>query len=84
MTSSPHGPYAQGYTRATMTGTKGCKPVRASQSQKTDRSPDRSLQLDCVKSESLVIVDQNVTVNTFPGLVHTARHTMGAGSARSS
>jgi len=22
-------------------------------------------------------------VNTFPGLVHTARHTMGAGSARS-
>ena len=48
------------------------------------RSPDRSLQLDCVKSESLVIVDQNVTVNTFPGLVHTARHTMGAGSARSS
>src|SRR3990167_6342145 len=38
----------------------------------------------CVKSESLVIVDQNVTVNTFPGLVHTARHTMGAGSARSS
>jgi len=43
-----------------------------------------SLQLDCVKSESLVIVDQNVTVNTFPGLVHTARHTMGAGLARSS
>ena len=51
---------------------------------KADRSPDRSLQLDCVKSESLVIVDQHVTVNTFPGLVHTARHTMGAGLARSS
>ncbi len=51
---------------------------------KTSRSPDRSLQLDCVKSESLVIADQNVAVNTFPGLVHTARHTMGAGSARSS
>ena len=56
----------------------GANPVKA------DRSPDRSLQLDCVKSESLVIADQNVAVNTFPGLVHTARHTMGAGSARSS
>ncbi len=50
----------------------------------TGRSPDRSLQLDCVKSESLVIADQLAAVNTFPGLVHTARHTMGAGSARSS
>ena len=48
------------------------------------RSPDCSLQLDCMKSESLVIADQNVAVNTFPGLVHTARHTMGAGSTRSS
>ena len=77
MTSSPHGPYRWGYTRHTMAGTKGCQPARESQSHKTGRSPDRSLQLDCVKSESLVIVDQNVTVNTFPGLVHTARHTMG-------
>ena len=67
-----------------MVGTEGCQAARWSQSQKAGRSPDRSLQLDCVKSESLVIVDQNVTVNTFPGLVHTARHTMGAGSARSS
>ena len=46
---------------------------------KASRSPDRSLQLDCVKSESLVIADQHAAVNTFPGLVHTARHTMGAG-----
>ena len=46
------------------------------------RSPDRSLQLDCVKSESLVIANQNVAVNTFPGLVHTARHTMGVGHTR--
>ena len=83
MTSSPHGPYRWGYTRHTMAGTKGCQPARGSQSHKTGRSPDRSLQLDCVKSESLVIVDQNVTVNTFPGLVHTARHTMGVESARS-
>ena len=66
-----------------MVGTEGRQPARGSQSQKPDRSPDRSLQLDCVKSESLVIADQNVAVNTFPGLVHTARHTMGAGSARS-
>ena len=36
-----------------------------------------------MKLESLVIVDQNATVNTFPGLVHTARHTMGVESARS-
>ena len=66
-----------------MVGTEGCQPARGSQSHKADRSPDRSLQLDCVKSESLVIVDQHVTVNTFPGLVHTARHTMGVESARS-
>ncbi len=67
-----------------MVGTEGRQPARGSQSQKADRSPDCSLQLESMKSESLVIVDQNVTVNTFPGLVHTARHTMGAGSARSS
>ena len=83
MTSSHHGPYDQGYTRATMVGTKGCNPARVSQSQKTDRSPDCSLQLDCMKSESLVIVDQHATVNTFPGLVHTARHTMGVECSRS-
>ncbi len=61
-----------------MDGTEGCQPARGSQSQKAVRSPDRSLQLDCVKSESLVIADQHAAVNTFPGLVHTARHTMGA------
>ena len=67
-----------------MVGTEGCQPARGSQSFKTDRSPDRSLQLDYVKLESLVIADQHVAVNTFPGLVHTARHTMGVGFARSS
>ena len=46
-------------------------------------SSDCSLQLDCMKLESLVIANQHVAVNTFPGLVHTARHTMGVGSARS-
>ena len=58
MTSSHHGPYAQGYTRATMAGTKSCQPARVSESQKAGLSSDCSLQLDCMKSESLVIVDQ--------------------------
>ncbi len=72
MTSSQHGLYAWGYTRATMAGTKGCKPARGSQSQKTGLSSDWGLQLDPMKAESLVIADQNAAVNTFPGLVHTA------------
>ncbi len=76
-TSSHHGPYVQGYTRATMVGTKGSNTVRWSESQKTGLSSDWSLQLDSMKLESLVIVDQHATVNTFPGLVHTARHTTG-------
>ena len=38
---------------------------------------------DYMKLESLVIANQHVAVNTFPGLVHTARHTMGVGNARS-
>ena len=67
-----------------MVGTEGSEGATWSQSFKADRSPDRSLQLDCVKSESLVIADQNVAVNTFPGLVHTARHTMGVNCTRSS
>jgi hypothetical protein len=83
MTSSPHGPYVQGDTRATMAGTMGRQPARGSKSQKTGPSSDRSLQLDSLKSESLVIADQQAAVNTFPGLVHTARHTMGVGSCRS-
>ena len=45
-------------------------------------SSDCSLQLESMKLESLVIVHQHVTVNTFPGLVHTARHVMGVGSTR--
>ena len=83
MTSSPHGLYVQGYTRATMGGTKGSEPARGSQSQKAALSSDWSLQLDSMKLESLVIADQHAAVNTFPGLVHTARHTMGVGFTRS-
>ncbi len=83
MTSSPHGLYILGYTRATMVGTKGCQTARLSQSQKTDLSSDWSLKFDSMKVESLVIVDQHATVNTFPGLVHTARHTTKVNCTRS-
>ena len=84
MTSNHHAPYVLGFTHATMAGTEGCKLAIVSESQKARRSPDCSLQLDCMKSESLVIAGQNTAVNTFPGLVHTARHTMGVGCTRSS
>ena len=57
--------------------------MRGSQSEKTDLSTDKSLQLDFMKAESLVIANQQVAVNTFPGLVHTARHTMGVVCSRS-
>ncbi len=77
MTSSPHGPYIQGYTRATMAGTKGSYTARWSESQEAGLSSDWSLQLDSMKLESLVIAGQHAAVNTFPGLVHTARHTTG-------
>ncbi len=53
-----------------------CKP---SQISKSRLSSDWGLQLDPMKLESLVIADQHAAVNTFPGLVHTARHTMGVG-----
>ena len=42
-------------------------------------SSDCTLQLECMKLELLVIADQRAAVNTFPGLVHTARHTMEVG-----
>ena len=83
MTSNHHAPYDLGYTRATMAATKRGESARKSKSQKGSPSSDCSLQLDYMKLESLVIANQNVAVNTFPGLVHTARHTMGVGSARS-
>ncbi len=83
MTSSPHGPYSWGYTRATMAGAKGCNAARWSQSQKTGLSSDCSLQLDCMKAESLVIADQQAAANMFPGLVHTARQATKVGSTRS-
>ena len=79
MTSSYHGPYSVGYTRATMVITKGSDTARWSESHKGHLSTDCFLQLENIKLESLVIVDQHATVNTFSGLVHTARHVMGIG-----
>ena len=78
MTSSPHGPYGLGYTRATMAVTVGCNGAILRKSQKAV-SVRIVLQLEHMKLESLVIADQHAAVNTFPGLVHTARHTMGVG-----
>ena len=83
MTSNHHAPYDLGYTRATMDGTKGRETARSSQSHKTILSSDCRLQLACMKPESLVIADQHAAVNTFPGLVHTARHTTRVCNTRS-
>ncbi len=67
MTSSPHGPYTPGYTRATMAGTASRETARWSQSLKTGLSSDCSLQLDYMKLESLVIVDQLCYGEYVPG-----------------
>ena len=83
MTSSPHGLYVQGYTRATMVRTMGRSRASGCQSPKPGLSSDGRLQLAGLKLESLVIGDQHAPVNTFPGLVHTARHTMGVDCSRS-
>ena len=82
MTSNHHAPYVLGYTRATMAVTKGSDPARGSGSQKSSLSSDCGLQPAHMKLELLVIPNQNVGVNAFPGLVHTARHAMGVGSTR--
>ena len=83
MTSNHHGPYVLGFTRATMAITKSRNIVRWSESHKDSLSSDCGLQPAHMKSELLVIPNQHVGVNAFPGLVHTARHAMGVGSAQS-
>ncbi len=83
MTSNHHAPYDLGYTRATMDRTKGSEAARSSKSHKSILSSDCRLQLACMKPESLVIADQHAAVNTFPGLVHTARHTTRVCNTRS-
>ena len=67
MTSSPHGLYVQGYTRATMDGTKRREAARRSQSQKTVLSSDCRLQLACMKSELLVTAGQLYCSEYVPG-----------------
>ena len=78
MTSNHHGPYALGYTHATMAGTMGCEIARWSQSEKTGPNWNCRLKLACMNVELLVTAGQHTAVNTFPGLVHTARHVMEA------
>ena len=83
MTSNHHAPYDLGYKRTTMAKTTGSNVVTQSETLNIRLSSDRSLQLDFVKLESLVIADQHAAVNTFSGLVHTARQTMRVGNTRS-
>ena len=80
MTSNQHAPYVLGDTRATMSGTKRCNIARWSKSHKAGLSSDWRLQFASTKAELLVIANQHVAVNTFPGFVHTARQTMRAGN----
>ena len=75
MTSSHHAPYVLGYTRTTMGRTESSEGAIPSEPHKPSPSSDWRLQPACMKSESLVIAGQHTAVNTFPGLVHTARHT---------
>jgi hypothetical protein len=67
MTSSHHAPYVLGYTRATLAGTKGCKPVRVSESQKAGPGSDWRLKLASMKLELLVIADQQRRGEYVPG-----------------
>ena len=83
MTSNHHAPYDLGLTRTTMAINKGKLSREVEQIPKNSLSSDCRLKLACMKSELLVIVGQHTTVNTFPGLVHTARHTMRVGNTRS-
>ena len=82
-TSNHHAPYDLGYTRTTMAVNRGKQDREEEQTPKNGPSSDCRLQLAYMKLELLVIADQHAAVNTFPGLVHTARHTMGAGNTRS-
>ncbi len=83
MTSNHHALYDLGYTRTTMAVNRGSLWSDPELIPKNGPSSDCRLQLACMKLELLVIANQHVAVNTFPGLVHTARHTMGAGNTQS-
>ena len=81
MMSSLYGLNELGYRRATMVVTKRSDGANRNKSQKSYPSAHCSLQLGSMKAESLVIVEQNATVNLSTGLVHTARHAEGIGLA---
>lgn len=83
-TSNQRGPYVQGDTHDTMVSTAGSQAARRSKSLKTDLSSDCSLKLDYMKLESLVKADHNAALNTFSGLVLTARHVKRVGGTRTS
>ena len=83
MTSNHHALYDLGYTRTTMAFNKEKRDSDVEQISKKRLSSDCRLQLAYMKLELLVIADQHAAVNTFPGLVHTARHTMRVGNTRS-
>ena len=83
MRSNHHAPYDLGYTRTTMVANRGKQDSNVEQTPKSDLSSDCRLKPACMKMELLVIADQHAAVNTFPGLVHTARHTMRVGNTRS-
>ena len=83
MTSNHHALYDLGYTRTTMAVNKVNRHREVEETTKNSLSSDCRLQPAYMKSELLVIADQHAAVNTFPGLVHTARHTMRVGNTRS-
>ena len=83
MTSNHHASYTLGYKRATMAITKRCNTATWSQPQKDGPSSDCGLKPAHMKSDLLVIPNQHVGVNAFPGLVHTARHAMGVEGTQS-
>ena len=83
MMSNHHVPYVLGYTRTTMGVTERSETARWSKTKKGTPSSDWRLQLASMKLELLVITGQHTVVNTFPGLVHTARHTMRVENTRS-
>ena len=82
-TSNHHALYVLGYTRTTMAITEGSEREIWSETQKSSLSSDCRLKFAYMKPELLVMAGQHTAVNTFPGLVHTARHTMRVGNTRS-
>ena len=82
-TSNHHALYVLGYTRTTMAEYRGKRGSDTKRNPKTGLSSDWRLKFVFMKLELLVMAGQHTAVNTFPGLVHTARHTMRVGDTRS-